>query len=251
MKRNDDNMPPEGYGIFALLGEGKSKFTGSIPGRINNLTLAAQRTSGVLVPPGDIYSFNASIGEISAATGYDTAYIISNGRTVLGEGGGVCQTSTTLFRAILNAGLPIVERHPHAYRVGYYEIDSPVGIDASVYQPSLDLRFKNDTPNYVLIEAVWDLQEQSLTFRIYGTPDGRKVEMTEPVVIGQSAPPTPLYENDASLPKGTTWQVDFAAWGAQVSFKRTVTKGGKILYEDIFTSSYQPWRAIYKVGTGG
>ena len=251
MKRNDNNVPSESYGIFALLGEGKSKFNGSIPGRINNLTLAAQRTSGVLVPPGDIYSFNASVGEISATTGYDTAYIISNGRTVLGEGGGVCQTSTTLFRAILNAGLPIVERHPHAYRVGYYEIDSPVGIDASVYQPSLDLRFKNDTPNYVLIEAVWDLQEQSLTFRIYGTPDGRKVEMTEPVVTNQSAPPAPLYEDDASLPKGTTWQVDFAAWGAQVSFKRTVTKGGKILYEDTFASSYQPWRAIYKVGTGG
>src|SRR3990167_9070808 len=112
------------YGINKLLGEGVSKFTGSSQPRIHNLSLAAERTNWVLVPPGSIYSFNKSVGEINAKTGYDTAYIISNGRTVLGEGGGVCQTSTTMFRAILNAGLPIVSRFPHAYRVYYYELDS-------------------------------------------------------------------------------------------------------------------------------
>jgi len=196
------------YGIFALLGEGVSRFTGSATGRINNLTLAASRTDGVLVPPGSIYSFNDAVGEISAATGYDSAWIIYGNRTVLGHGGGVCQTSTTLFRAILDAGLPVVTRHPHAYRVYYYEIESPVGIDASVYQPTLDLQFKNDTPNYILVQTNWDLNEYRLVFRLYGTPDGREVEISEPVV-----------------------------------------RDGEIIYDDTFKTNYQPWKAVFLVGT--
>ena len=89
VKESDD---PSKYGIFSLLGEGQSRFVGSASGRIHNLSLAAERTNGVLVPPDSVYSLNKSIGEISFATGYNTAYIITNGRTVLGEGGGECQT---------------------------------------------------------------------------------------------------------------------------------------------------------------
>ncbi len=242
-------VDPTEYGIFALLGEGKSKFTGSAAGRVKNLTLAASRTDGVLVPPGSIYSFNDSVGEISAATGYDAAWVILGNRTVLGHGGGVCQVSTTMFRAILNSGLPVITRHPHAYRVKYYEIESQLGMDASVYQPSLDLEFKNDTPNFLLVESSWDLSESSLTFKIYGTPDGRKVDISDSVVTNQSAPPEPLYQDDPSLPKGTVRQIDFPAWGANVSFTRTVTRGDELLYDDVFKTSYQPWRAIYLVGT--
>jgi len=237
------------YGIYALLGEGVSKFTGSAQGRINNLTLAASRIDGVLVPPGSIFSFNEAVGEISAATGYDSAWIILGNRTVLGHGGGVCQTSTTMFRAILNAGLPVVTRHPHAYRVYYYEIESPIGIDASVYQPSLDLQFKNDTPNYILIQSSWDLNEDKLVFRLYGTPDGRKVEITEPVVTNVTSPPPAEYKDDPTLPKGVVKQIDFAAGGANVSFTRTVTRDGEVLYDDVFKTNYQPWKAIYLVGT--
>ncbi len=242
-------VDPQQYGIFALLGEGNSKFTGSAQGRMNNLILAASRTDGVLVPPGAIYSFNESVGEISAATGYDSAWIILGNRTVLGDGGGVCQTSTTLFRAILDSGLPVVTRNPHSYRVYYYEIESPVGIDASVYQPSLDLQFKNDTPNYVLVQTSWDLDEKTLTFRIYGTPDGREVEISEPVVTNEVSPPAPEYRDDPTLEKGVIRQIDFAAWGAKVSFTRKVTRDGEILYDDTFKTSYRPWKAIYLVGT--
>ena len=237
------------YGIFALLGTGTSKFAGSIPGRVHNLSLAAERTSGILVPPGGIYSFNKTVGEISGKTGYNTAYIIQNGRTVLGEGGGVCQTSTTLFRAVLNSGLPIIMRYPHAYRVHYYEEDSPVGFDASVFQPSLDFQFKNDTPNYILIQSVVDVANNSLAFQIFGTPDGRTVEISQPVVSNVSAPPVPLYQDDPTLAKGKTIQVDFAAWGANVFFTRIVKRNGVDLYKDTFSSRYQPWRAIYLVGT--
>ncbi len=240
---------PLKYGILSLLGEGTSTYIGSAKERIHNLTLAAARADGVLVPPGEVFSFNNSIGEISGANGYDSAFIISNGRTVLGEGGGVCQTSTTLFRAVLNSGLPVVSRHPHAYRVSYYEQDKPVGFDASVYQPSLDFQFKNDTPNYVLVQSSWDLNTSSLSFKLYGTPDSREVEISEPVISNLVPPPDPLYQETEDLPKGETKQVDWAAWGSNVYFTRKVTKGDEILYEDTFSSAYQPWRAIFLVGT--
>jgi vancomycin resistance protein YoaR len=189
------------------------------------------------------------VGEISAATGYDAAWVILGSKTVMGHGGGVCQTSTTMFRAILDAGLPVITRHPHAYRVYYYELESPIGIDASVYQPSLDFQFKNDTPNYILIQADWDLNEYSLVFRLYGTPDGREVEISEPVVTNVTGAPAAEYRDDPTLPKGVVRQIDFAAGGASVSFTRKVTKDGEIMYDDVFKTNYQPWKAVYLVGT--
>lgn len=237
------------YGIYALLGEGTSHFAHSIPNRIHNLTLAAEKTNGVLVAPGEVYSMNNSIGEVDWEHGFQMAYIIKGDRTVLGAGGGVCQTSTTLFRAILNAGLPVVMRYPHAYRVGYYEQDMSVGFDAAVFQPSWDLKFKNDTTAYVLVQTSANLQEQSLTFKLYGTPDGRTVEITQPVVTNQIPPPAAVYQDDPTLPKGVVQQVDFPAWGANVTFTRTVKKGAEVMFSDTFNSRYQAWRAVYLVGT--
>ena len=239
----------EKYGIYALLGEGVSHYAGSIPGRVHNLTLAAERTNGVLVAPGAVYSLNNSVGDIDAAHGFQMAYIIKGGRTVLGEGGGVCQTSTTLFRAVLNAGLPVVSRYPHAYRVGYYEQDMPVGFDAAIFQPSWDFKFKNNTDGYILVQTSWDVNENSLTFKLFGTPDGRTVEISKPVITNQSPPPEPVYQDDPTLKEGTVIQVEHPAWGASVSFSRTVKRGDKILFTDTFDSRYQPWRAIYLRGT--
>ncbi|HOV97747.1 MAG TPA: VanW family protein, partial [bacterium] len=235
LKNVDDSSDKEKYGILSLIGEGTSHFAGSTAERIHNIILAAGNISGSLVPPGAVYSMNKSVGPIDYQHGFKSAFIIKGGRTVLGEGGGVCQTSTTLFRAILNSGLPIVSRYPHAYRVGYYEQDMPVGFDAAVFQPSWDFKFKNDTNAYVLIQAHSNLSENSLTFKIYGTPDGRSVEISEPVVTDQSPPPPPLYEDDPSLPKGVVRQVDYAAWGATATFTRTVRKEDTILFTDTFT----------------
>jgi vancomycin resistance protein YoaR len=245
----DNSSDLEKYGILALLGRGESDYSGSIPSRIHNLTLAAERASGALVPPGEVFSLNEAVGPINGATGYNSAWVIANGRTVLGSGGGVCQTSTTMFRAALNSGLPVVERHPHAYRVSYYENDMPLGFDASIYQPALDFKFKNDTPNYVLVQAETIPEENKLAFRIYGTPDGRKVEITEPNIYGVSPAPAPRYEETDDLPKGTTKQVDFAAPGGTSVFSRTVTKNGEVLFEETYKSVYRPWQAIFLVGT--
>ncbi len=235
------------YGIHDLLGVGNSDFSGSGAGRIHNIAVASNRLSGILIPPGEEFSFNRGLGDVSAETGYQSAWIIKSGRTILGTGGGVCQVSTTLFRAALNSGLPILKRSAHAYRVHYYE--PPVGFDATVYSPAPDLVFKNDTSAYILVESSVNTASSSLQFLIYGTDDGREVRITGPKVYNETPPPAPLYQEDSSLPEGTTKQVDWAAWGADVTFWRTVTRNGEVLQEDVFHSHYQPWQAVYLVGT--
>lgn len=236
-------------GIRELIGTGSSLFQGSIQNRIYNITLAATRLNGILVAPDEVFSFNKALGDVSAFTGYKQAYIIQNGRTVLGDGGGVCQVSTTLFRAILNAGLPIVERNAHAYRVGYYEQDSSPGIDATIYVPSVDLKFKNDTGNYILIESFIDPTYERLTFLLYGTKDNREISISKPIITSQAPPPSPLYQDDPTLLKGTLRQIDFPAWGASVFFTREVKKDGKVIISEKFISNYQPWQAVYLRGT--
>ncbi len=235
-------------GIKELIGRGKSQFAHSIPGRVFNVNLASKRINGVLVAPGEEFSFNQAVGEISRETGYQSAYIISGGRTVLGDGGGVCQVSTTVFRAALNAGLPISERKAHAYRVGYYEQDSKPGIDATVYNPTADLKFVNDTGHHILIQTTVDTKSLKMTVDIYGTKDGRVATITEPRVSGQVAPPATMYVDDPTLAKGTTKQVDWSAWGAKVSFDYKVEKDGVTVLEKTFYSNYQPWQAVYLVG---
>jgi len=237
-------------GIQELLGRGTSLFFGSIPGRIHNINLASLKLNGILVAPGEIFSFNKSLGDVSADTGFEQAYIIKEGRTVLGDGGGVCQVSTTFFRAALNAGLPILERHAHAYRVHYYEDDLGPGIDATVFDSTADLKIQNNTPAYLLIQSSVDLKKKKLTFEIYGTSDNRQVEMSKVRVWDQVPPPPDLYQDDPTLPAGTIKQVDWKVWGAKASFSYKVTRGEEILTEKTFTSNYRPWQAIYLRGTG-
>lgn len=235
-------------GIKELIGQGTSTYYHSITSRVHNVVLAASRINGTLVKPGDIFSFNETLGDVSQFTGYQQAYIISEGKTILGDGGGVCQVSTTLFRALLNAGLPITDRTAHAYRVGYYEQNSPPGLDATVYGPSPDLKFVNDTPGYILIEAVSDPKHYSLTFQLYGTSDGRVATISKPVITGVSPPLPTVYQDDPTLPAGTLKQTDFAASGAKVSFKYTVTRNGETLQNKTFVSNYKSWAAVYLRG---
>jgi len=235
-------------GIKELLGRGESTFYGSIAGRVHNVALTASKLNGVLVPPGEVFSFNKTVGEISQATGYQSAYVIMGGRTVLGDGGGVCQDSTTLFRAIMDAGLPVVERRAHAYRVGYYEQDQKPGFDATVYSPSPDLKFKNDTPGHILIQAKANTSKLTLVIEFYGTSDGREAAITNYQQWGAVPAPPPLYQDDPTLPPGTIKQVDWAAPGLKVKFDYTVTRGGETIFEETFYSNYRPWQAVYLRG---
>ncbi|MBI3576987.1 VanW family protein [Candidatus Gottesmanbacteria bacterium] len=238
------------FGVKELIGRGYSEFAHSIPGRIHNVTLAAARINGILIKPGDTFSFNDALGDVSALTGFQPAYVIKEGKTVLGDGGGVCQVSSTLFRAILNAGLPVVERREHAYRVGYYEqAGYKPGLDATVYAPSVDLKFKNDTPGYLLIQTKTDPTNLTLTFEFYGTRDGRRAEILNHKIWGEAPPPPDLYQDDPTLPTGTIKQVDFAAWGAKASFQYKVTRNGETLQDRVFTSNFRPWQAVFLRGT--
>lgn len=238
------------FGIKSLLGKGYSQFHGSIPERIHNVVLAASLINGILIKPGETFSFNDAVGDISKTTGFLQAYVIQNGRTILGDGGGVCQVSTTLFRAALDAGLPIVERHAHDYRVHYYEEGGfKPGLDATVFAPSFDLKFTNNTPGYILIQTKSDLNNLSLTFELYGTGDGRTATISNHRIWDVTPPPPDLYQDDPTLPKGAVKQVDFAAWGTKASFHYSVVRNGEILEDTDFFSNFKPWQAIYLRGT--
>jgi len=235
-------------GITELVAEGSSHFAGSIPERVHNIVTGAYRLNGQIIQPGQVFSFNEFLGEISGRTGFAPAYVIKNGKTVLDDGGGICQVSTTMFRAALNAGLPILERTAHAYRVGYYEQDAKPGLDATIYQPSVDLKFKNDYGSPLLIQAVVDEVNMSMSFLLYGKKDERVVEISDITLWNIAPAPPPEYVDDFSLPEGVTKQVDFAAPGASSKFTYRVTYPNKEVKEQEFISNFRPWKAIYLVG---
>src|SRR5690606_10285855 len=149
--------------------------------------------------------------DVSAETGFQPAYVIKNGQTVLGDGGGVCQVSTTVFRAVLDAGLKVTRRLPHSYRVSYYELNSKPGVDATVYSGNIDLRFINDTDHAILIHAEADSKNLYMKVELYGTSDGRTTEIVDHVTWDYRPAPAAVYIPDPTLPAGQTKQVDWAA----------------------------------------
>nr|WP_027892101.1 VanW family protein [Calidithermus chliarophilus] len=229
-------------GVRELISEATTTFYGSIPSRIYNIAHASAKLDGVLIPPDTTFSYLQTVGEISARTGFREAYVIVGDKTETGVGGGVCQTSTTLFRAAYFAGLPILERRPHSYQVGYY---SPTGLDAAVYYPTQDLKFKNDTPGYILIQT--QVRGYRTTYRFFGTKD-RDTTWTKPLVRNVIPAPPTRFIVDASLRYGQRKQIDFSAPGAQVTVYRTVTfDDGRVVKDSLF-SQYRPWAAVYLVG---
>ena len=233
-----------GLGIRELLSEATTRFAGSSNERAFNLTLGASRLNGYVIPPNTVFSFAKAIGEISLATGYKKAFVISGEQTVEGVGGGMCQVSTTTFRAAYFAGLPIVDRRPHSYQVGYYK---PAGLDAAVFLPERDFKFKNDTPGNILIQT--EVKGVYLTFRFFGTKD-RSATWSDPVFLSRTpALPTRFIVSPNMRPQ-TFQQVDFAADGASVRVTRTVqfTDGHKLT--DTLNSVYKPWGAVWLVGPG-
>jgi len=237
-------------GIKERIGLGTSTYIGSIPNRVFNVEHTSQIIGAVLIAPGEEYSFAQTVGDISSASGFKSAYVIRNGRTELGDGGGVCQVSTTIFRAVLNAGLPVTRWKNHSYRVGYYEQGTQPGFDATIYSPSVDFRFTNDTGNYLVLVPENNSDERFLRVEIWGTSDGRESSIENYSLSNQRAAPAPLYQDDPSLPAGTRRQIDWAAPGATAKFDYVVKKDGQVLHERNFTSVYRPWQAVFLVGTG-
>jgi vancomycin resistance protein YoaR len=234
-------------GIVELVSEGTSNFKGSPPERVHNIVNAASKFGHVVVAPGDEFSFNQNVGDVNSANGFIDALVIAGDRTAVGIGGGVCQVSTTAFRAAYYGGFPIVERWAHGYVVGWY---GKPGLDASIFTPNVDFRFKNDTGHYILIKSSWNEAKGTITFSIYGTKPDRTVEISEPVISNRQPAPAASYVEDASLKAGQMKQVDWAKEGLDAVVTRTIRYGdGKVKQEQL-VSKYRPWQAIFLYGPG-
>jgi len=245
-----DDATAEQLGIREPVSIVSSYFTGSGIARVQNIKTSAAAFHGYLIAPGETLSMAEVLGDISLDTGYAEALIIFGDRTIKGVGGGVCQVSTTLFRAAFFGGYQLVERHPHAYRVGYYELgpNSPgPGFDATVYVPLVDFKFTNDRDTWLLMETY--VYNNELVWKFYSTSDGREVEYSRQLFNAQDAPEA-LYKENSDLKKGEIKQVDWAADGLDTIVTRNVTLDGESLYEDRIETHYLPWRAIYEYGPG-
>lgn len=164
-----DNL--EKLGLVGLVSTGYSNFSGSPTNRKHNIKTGASKFNGYLIRPGETFSFITVLGPVDASTGYLPELVIKENKTIPEYGGGMCQVSSTTFRAALNAGLPIIERTAHSYPVSYYK---PYGVDATVYIPKPDLVFKNDTEKYILIQT--RIVGNNLYFDFYGTKPTRTIK---------------------------------------------------------------------------
>ena len=230
---------------LTLIASGTSTYYHSSAARRVNISNAAVRINGAVVASGENFSFLDNLGGISTQNGFVTGLIISAGRTVDGLGGGVCQVSTTTFRALYQAGLPVVERNQHAYRVGYYE--PQVGFEAAVYDPSKDLKFRNDTGGPILIKTINDNARSALTVQVWGVPQTRRVSVSPATILARTGHPAAKYVPSTELPRGAVKQIDWAADGFDLYITRTIRDKGK-LTTDRTTTKYKPWQAIYEIG---
>lgn len=208
-------------GITELIGRGESKFNSSPANRRHNIAVGVQKMQGVIIKPGEEFSFNKYLGPVEADQGFLPELVIKAEGTIPELGGGLCQVSSTTFRAAMHAGLPITQRRNHSYAVSYY---APQGTDATIYPGVIDLKFVNDTGNSILIWPYFKT-DNYLIFDFYGTYDGREVKLNQPVVYDK--------KSDGSMK--ATWT-------------RTVTKNG-VTTTDKFASNYLPPALFHKQET--
>ena len=241
-------------GITELLSSETTYFFGSAPERKHNIQLGATKFHGLVLLPGEEFSFNQYLGEISEAAGFQDGLVIIGGRTRSGIGGGICQVSTTLFQTVFWSGLAIGARNQHGYRVPYYEMapgrdTKPLGMDAAIYSPIVDFTFTNNSSHHLLLETYYRADDESLTFKFYSTSLGRTVERDIWVSNERSADIQNRYEFNPDLEEGEIKQVEWAADGADVLVHRVVyNQWGDQRDEDYFESEYTPWSNVFQYG---
>lgn len=215
-------------GLVELISTGWTDFSGSPVNRIHNVTVGASKFNGVLMKPDEDFSFNEALGPVEASTGYLPELVILADKTVPEFGGGLCQVSSTAFRAALNAGLPILERHAHAYPVSYYR---PYGVDATIYLPTPDLRWQNDTGKYILIQT--RIEGRKLYFDFYGTKKPVTITFSGNVeAIGAVFPVEKV--TPTLTEQGARGKNSFTA----VIYRHIYDAAGKLTDNDKFTSKY-------------
>jgi vancomycin resistance protein YoaR len=229
-------------GIVGLVGSYETIYGGD-PNRIHNVQLVAHLIDGKLIGPGDTFSFNDTTGERTEAKGFMEAPVIINGELGTGVAGGVCQVSTTVFNAAYEGGLAITERHNHALYISHY----PLGRDATVNYPDLDLKFVNDTSHWLLLRTF--VGADSLVVNLYGTPVHRRV-VTETAPLTVSGPVPIERIDDPTLLKGQSVVEASGTPPQATSVHRMVYSAtGTLLHDDTWTSDYVGEKRVIKVGT--
>lgn len=230
-------------GISEIIGVGISNFKGSPKNRRHNIAVGAKAITGILIPPGEEFSLIKTLGKIDGSTGYLQELVIKGNKTTPEYGGGLCQIGTTVFRATLKSGLPILERRNHSYRVSYYE---PAGTDATIYDPKPDFRFKNDTNSHILIQT--RIVEDDLFVEFWGTKDGREINQTKPTIYNIVQPgPAQMIETDTLKP-GEVKCIESPHAGADAFFDYKVVYPSGEEKSQRFTSHYVPWTKKCLVG---
>jgi vancomycin resistance protein YoaR len=224
-----------------VIGEYTTKFNPSDKNRTSNLKAAAAKMNQVVLKPGDILSFNDTIGPRTIETGYKDAYIIINNEYVQGIGGGICQVSSTLYSAAVLANLAIVERTPHAVAVTYL----PIGQDATVNYPNLDLKIRNDSESIVYIRS--EVKSNTLTVRIYGKKTNKVVRFEQQ--IEKEINFETVRKTDPSLPPGTVVQEQQGSKGYVVKTWKIVKEAtGKEIKQLLSRDEYAPANKILRIG---
>ena len=232
---------------MVLLGKATTGFRTSATERESNIFHAAQLFNGVVVPAGAEYSFLNS-GDFTE-DGFVEGYGIIGGRLEKVVGGGLCQVSTTMYRAVSNAGLQITRRTGHSYVVYFYE--NILGFDATVFSPSVDFRWRNDTVGPVTIFTSTDAAKSTVTFELWGTSDGRTTTYQGPFVKNKVNPSRPIWQYDPTIPAGTVRQLVHGRPGMDVNYIRTVTlPNGTIKHYDDVATHYDAWADFYAYGAG-
>lgn len=229
--------------IEEIIGTGHSNFVGSPANRVHNIKVGAEAVNGMLIAPGEEFSLVKTLGDIDAAAGYLPELVIKNNKTIPEYGGGLCQIATTLFRSALGSGLPITARQNHSYRVSYYE---PAGTDAAVYDPWPDVKFVNDTENYILIQS--KIVKNDIYFDFWGKKDGRVASSTKPTVYNITKPAATKIIETTDLKPGERKCTEKAHNGADAYFDYTVLYASGENKSVRFKSHYVPWQEVCLVG---
>lgn len=223
---NESNL--DSLGIKEQISEGQTFFPGSPSTRLTNVRAGASKFNGVLLKPNEVFSFGALLGQVDASTGYVPELVILGDHEEKQYGGGLCQVSSTAFRAALLAGLPITERLNHAFAISYYTAPFGVpGVDATIYYPQVDLKFRNDTGSYILIQTI--MQGTTLKFDFFGTKTKSGTIRGPEFVTGDS---------DATKPSHT------------VFYRDILDMDGKVTKTDKFDTYYKS-SLDYPVQTSG
>jgi vancomycin resistance protein YoaR len=240
-KRTAQWFYDQGYRVH--FGGGGSSAAGSPPFRVQNIVAAARQIDGVRLERGAEFNFNRRV-RISARLGFVEGYVIRGSLLDMDIGGGVCQVSTTVWRAAYNAGLPITERHQHSYSVAYYD---PPGYEATVYAPLKNLRFRNDSSGALWLQTDWDAKTKTLELNFFGRAVDRRVAVSEPTISRVRPAPRDRFVPDRTVRLSDAKLVSGASDGMDARITRAVTyQSGRILRDATF-SRYVPWGAIYAV----